>query len=89
MEVVAVENQRRAGRAGRIGAQAQARDDARGVGVEADVEIDRVDQIVRRAVIGQAYGLGDGGGFKLGGHSDSFELRTRKTRRPDNNQADV
>ena len=52
MEVVAVEDERCAGRSGRIGAQAEAGDDARGMRVEADVEmeIDRVDQVVRWAI---------------------------------------
>ena len=75
LQVVAVELQRRAGRSLGIGPQAEARDDARGAGVEADVELDRVDQIVRNPVIREADGLHGGSGFIFGGHGASFELQ--------------
>ncbi len=57
-ELVAVEMQRRAGLALRIGPQFERRADARRRGVKQDIERDRLDEVIGRAVIGEADRLG-------------------------------
>ena len=57
VEFVAVEFQRRVGAPLRMRPQRQRRDDARRVSIERNIEIDRIDQEVGDAIIGEANGL--------------------------------
>ena len=59
-QAVAVEAQRRASDAARVRPQRQLRDDAGRRRMQADIQIDRVDQIIRRPVISQMDGGADG-----------------------------
>ena len=57
VEFVAVEFQRRLGAPLRMRPQRQRRDDAGRVSIERNIEIDRIDQEVGDAIIGEANGL--------------------------------
>ena len=58
-KLVAVELERRALAAGRIGTQRERRDHARRMDVERHVELDMVDEIVRDAIVAEANRLSD------------------------------
>ena len=61
LEFVAVKRQRRSRPAGRIGADRQDRNDARRMAIERNIELDGVDEIIGRPIIGETDRLAGAG----------------------------